>query len=250
MYRLVSLISTYITQPARKGSTIRYMFPAFLTLAGVFGVAALSSSDASYIRLETTSTIVESGSRFKVDVYARAHVPVNAVDITLRFDSRAVEVLGVDRGQSVITLWTENPIIEKDKVVLRGGTYRRGFVGEHKIASINLTAVQTGQSNFGVSDVILLAGDGTGKQVSVAEALDSKFSLYIYDENTTPESIGVNVAISVITDIDGDGKVTIKDISMFMAAWHSKDKIYDFTGDGKMTFRDFSVLLASFFFGQ
>jgi hypothetical protein len=250
MQRLINLLTAPFRHVPKQSATVRYMFPAFVTFAALLGAAALTSVEVSYIRLATNSTVVEAGSRFKVDVYARAYEPVNAVDITLRFDPNAVEVLGVDRGQSVITLWTQNPVIEKDKVILRGGTYRRGFIGEHLIASINLKAVQTGQSDFRASEVILLAGDGTGDQVSVAQALDSGFSLFIYDEDTSPESIGVNVQVNIVTDIDGDGKVTLKDISMFMAAWHSRDRIYDFTGDGRMTFRDFSVLLASYFFGR
>ena len=89
---------------------------------------------------------------------------------------------------------------------------------------------------------------GTGSQVSVAEALDSTVNLYVYDENTTPESIGVDIKVKILSDIDGDGNVTLKDISAFMAAWHTKEKIYDFNGDGRMTFRDFSIILANFFF--
>lgn len=111
-----------------------------------------------------------------------------------------------------------------------------------------MRAKQTGQSNFKATDVLLLAGDGEGTPVSVAEALDSAVSLYIYDENTSPESIGVDINVKVLTDLDGDGKVTLKDISTFMASWHNKDKMYDFNGDGRMSFRDFSIILASYIF--
>lgn len=233
----------------RKGSsTVRFLYPTFFVTAILFAVAVATGTDVSYVRLETSNTTVEAGSRFTVDVYAYAHVPVNAVDITLRFDSSAVEVLEVDRGQSVLTIWTEDPVIETDKVILRGGTFRRGFIQEHKIASIDLRAKQTGQSNFKATDVLLLAGDGEGTPVSVAEALDSAVSLYIYDENTSPESIGVDINVKVLTDLDGDGKVTLKDISTFMASWHNKDKMYDFNGDGRMSFRDFSIILASYIF--
>ena len=84
--------------------------------------------------------------------------------------------------------------------------------------------------------------------MTVGQNDKSSVNLYIYDENTSLESIGVNVAIKIITDIDGDGKVSLKDISAFMAAWANKDVSYDFNGDGKMTFRDFSIILADFFF--
>ena len=214
----------------------------------LLGASAITSNNVSYVRLQADKTTIEAGQNFSLDVYAYAHVPVNAVDVTLRFESDAVEVIGVDKGQSVITLWTEEPIIEKDKVILRGGTFRKGFIGEHKIATINLTAKKSGESQFFAANVILLAGDGKGTPVSVAEADDTSVNLYVYDENTDPANIGVNISISIVTDIDGDGKVSLKDISAFMGAWSSKTHVYDFNGDGRMSFKDFSIILADVFF--
>ena len=54
--------------------------------------------------------------------------------------------------------------------------------------------------------------------------------------------------IKIISDIDGDGTVTLKDVSIFMAAWRNQDVIFDFNGDGKMTFRDFGIILSDSFF--
>ncbi len=247
MNRFLRFIKSSFSLNERRG-TIRFMFPAFISFAAILTAAVVMSSNTSYVKLVSTVTAVEAGNNFKISVYANAHVPVNAVDITLQFDPEVVEVTGVDRGQSVLTLWTEDPIIKNGKVVLRGGTYRRGFIGEHKIATIALKAKKTGQSNFSISDVVLLAGDGKGSPVSVGQNSDSAVSLYIYDQNTSLDSIGVNVAVNLVTDVDGDGKVTLKDISSFMAAWNDKKSFYDFNGDGKMTFRDFSIILADFFF--
>ena len=218
-----------------------------MTFAALLGAAAITSSDTSYVRLESSQTSIESGERFSIDVYARSHVPVNAVDITLAFDKESVQVLEVDRGQSVLTIWTEDPIIKANKVILRGGTFRKGFLGEHKIATIDLQALNTGLGTFEATDVVLLAGDGSGTPVKVSEALDSSVSVFIYDENTDPETIAVNVKVKILTDINGDGKVTLTDISAFMAAWNSKAALYDFNSDGRMTFRDFSIILADFF---
>jgi len=94
---------------------------------------------------------------------------------------------------------------------------------------------------------MLLAGDGQGTPVSVSEIKDSKLSLYVYDENESPDNIAVKVEVNLLTDLDGDGKVSLSDISAFMSAWASKSDNFDFNGDGRMTFRDFSIILASFF---
>jgi hypothetical protein len=231
-----------------KSKTVRYMFPAMLTFAALLSVASVVSTQSSYIRLESSETSIEAGDRFTLHVYARAHVPVNAVDITLGFDEDSVEVVQVDRGQSVLTIWTEDPIVKSNKVILRGGTYRKGFVGEHEIASIDLRALDTGLGTFEAKDVVLLAGDGSGTPVTVTESLNSSVSFYVYDENTDPAEIAVNVKVKVVTDINGDGKVTLADISAFMGAWGTNKTTYDFNSDGKMTFRDFSIILADYFF--
>ncbi len=224
------------------------MFPAVLSFAAILGATVISATDVSYVRLQASEVTVEAGNYFSIDVYAYAHVPVNAIDITLSFDSNVVEVLSVDKGQSVLTIWTQEPVIEQDRVILQGGTFKKGFIREHKIASINLKAKQTGQSAFKATDIILLSGDGEGSPVSVADPDESALSLYVYDENSSPDRIGVDVAVNVVTDIDGDGEVTLRDLSAFMGAWANKSKVYDFNGDGRMTFKDFSIILANFFF--
>lgn len=235
----------------KKSRTVKVMFSfSLLSVLLLLGAAAITSKEVSYIRLEADKDVIQAGERFSLDIYAFAHVPVNAVDITLRFEEGAVEVIGVDRGQSVLTIWTEDPTVEKDRVVLSGGTFRNGFIGEHKIATVDLKAKQSGQSEFFAANVTLLAGDGRGTPVAVAESNDSNLNLYIYDENESPENIGIDVAVSIITDIDGDGKVTFKDVSSFMGAWSSQNRIYDFNGDGRMSFKDFSIILSDAFFGN
>ncbi len=247
MHKFTNFIQIF-THTKSRSRTIKFMFPAALSFAAILGATVITSTEVSYVRLQTSDSVVEAGDRFTIDVYAYAHVPVNAIDITLRFDADTVEVLEVDRGQSVLTIWTEDPVVSADSVVLRGGTFRKGFIREHKIASIDLRAKQTGESVFRATDVMLLAGDGAGSPVLIADNTDSSVSLYIYDENISPTSIGVKATVGIVTDIDGDGKVTLRDISAFMGAWSFKTKVYDFNGDGRMTFRDFSIILANFFF--
>lgn len=231
-------------------TSVRYMFPVVLGGFAVLTASLITAGDVSYVRLESSAKTVEAGDRFSVSVYAFAHQPVNAVDISLRFDPTSVKVLSVDRGESVITLWAEDPKIHDGQITLRGGTFRRGFIGDHLVAIIELQAVTTGQALFQVSDALLLAGDGTGATVKTGEALDSKTSVYIFDENTDPSNIAAAIGVSVITDVDGDGVVALRDISIFMASWRTKDQIYDFNGDGRMTLRDFSILLSDYFFSQ
>lgn len=242
-------LKNYLRRLSPQKGTVRTMFSvSFFGFLLLLGASAITSKDVSYIKLTSDKSVVEAGDVIALDVFAFAHVPVNAVDITIHYEADAVEVIGVDRGQSVLTIWTEDPIIESDKVILRGGTFKKGFLGEHRVATVNLKAKQSGESEFIASNVTLLAGDGKGTPVTVAESTNSSVSLLVYDENQTPENIGIEVAVAIVTDIDGDGKVGLKDVSAFMGAWGSDNKTYDFNGDGRMSFKDFSIILADAFF--
>lgn len=212
------------------------------------GAAVVGNQGKSYVLVQASQEMVSSGERFQVDVYAVAAEPVNAVDISLQFPRDKVEVTGIDRGQSVITLWTEEPKVVGDRVEMSGGTYRRGFKGKHLIATINFRALNTGVADIGVGNIQFLKGDGSGNVVETIATDDGEVSMYVLNENETPGNLAAKVELIVVTDIDGDGKVTLRDISAFMAAWAGDGRIFDFNGDGKMTFKDFGIILADSFF--
>jgi len=222
--------------------TIRHTF-SIATVAVVSLVAALLlSDDASYIRLETPKTAVMAGEGFVVAVYAGAHVPVNAVDIAVQFPADQVILKGVDTGESVISLWAQDPYVEGDRVILQGGTFRRGFVGEHLIATLNFEARQDGQAQFSIADTTLLAGDGSGNQVTTVN--DTPILVVTVGERGTLDAA---VALDFKTDIDGDGDVSLTDVQTFVAAWRAKRWVYDFNADGQMNFTDFAIILAHTF---
>lgn len=234
-------------RPRASTNTVQYMFPLFIGIAAILG-ASLISSEQSYIKLVPSKTAVMEGENFTVEVYASAHVPVNALDLKITFASSMVEVLAVDKGQSVLTIWAQEPQISGNSILISGGTFRRGFIGEHLVATIKAKAKQSGMTEFLVNDAKLLEGDGKGTAVTVSGlGKDSKTDFYIYDQNEKPEAIGANLGIKINPDIDGDGKITLRDISAFMGAWRGDNSVYDFNNDGRMNFIDFSIILARSF---
>jgi hypothetical protein len=231
----------------RNSRTVRYAFSFIFLFAAVLGMAAVSSKDSSTIKLVASKQSVEKGTLFSVDVFVYANTPVNAIDLSIAFPPEQVAVLGVDKGESVITLWTTDPYVEGNHVIMRGGTYKKGFIGEHKIATINVKALTTGQAEFLTSAAKLLAGDGKGTDVK-ADLSKSIAKTAILEVGAISDSaLKADAQIVIITDIDSDGVVTLRDISAFMAAWSTTGFVYDFNNDGRMTFRDFSIILASYF---
>ena len=228
-------------------NTVRYMFPLLLgTFAVLFATAV--STDKSYIKLVPSKTEVVSEEKFSIDVYVNAHVPVNAININVGFSPDMVEILDINTGNSVLTIWTHEPKVEDGFVKFSGGTFKRGFLGEHLIGTIYAKAKYSGNTEFFIDNAELLAGDGKGSSVLIDKDMaSSKTSFYIYDQDDDPQKITADIKININADIDGDGNVTLKDVSTFLSNWRSRNTTYDFNNDGSMNFIDFSIILTKSF---
>ena len=225
--------------------TVRYAFPVVFVAAFVASIAAVIASNQSFVTVETSATTVARDQEFFIEVNVSAHVPVNAIDLQISYPEDIVAIEGIDTGRSVITLWTEEPYAKNGTVYLRGGTFRQGFIGEHEIARIRVRALESGEARLSVRESELVAGDGRGTAVQTSNAT-GKNAVQIMVIGDTGTITG-EAMIAVITDTNGDGKVTVADITLFMSAWFTRDKLYDFNNDGKMTIKDFSIILADSF---
>lgn len=229
---------------AKHYDTVRYAFPLVVITAVFASLASVITGNTSYVTIRANTETVAKDQQFTVEVLVTAHVPVNAVDLVISYPEDKLVIEGIDTGTSVITLWTEQPYAKDGNIYLTGGTFRKGFVGEHTIAKIKAHAKKAGEARILIKETQLVAGDGKGSNVPV-NASENEIKIAV----TGSEGIiKGKVAISFISDIDGDGDVDLKDISAFMSAWFSKGNTFDFNGDGKMSFSDFSILLAESFF--
>jgi len=226
---------------------VKYAFPLVIMTALFASFASVISENSSYVTVRTSVNTVGQHDQFYIDISVKAHVPINAVDLVIAYPDKQIAVESIDIGTSVITLWTETPYAKNGNIYLRGGTFRKGFVGEHTIARVRAKALTAGDARILVTDTQLVAGDGLGTEV-VTGSDTKNTQAYIKVVADGEGKITGEVLISVVTDIDGDGDIDMSDISAFMSAWFSKKSIYDFNGDGKMTIKDFSILLAAFFF--
>jgi len=247
MKHLAKRIIYYFTKNYQrdKSGTVRFAFPLIFTTLAIVSAALILPTNSSYVRLESTAKNIVAGEKFSVSVYVGAHTPVNAIDIALTYPSGQIKIDSIDVGNSVITLWTRDPYIENGKVIMQGGTFRKGFLGEHLIATIKATALKSGNAEFKTSNVQMLAGDGTGNEVSVSN--NNAESIVLVVGNDAGEVVA-EASIFINTDIDGDGKVGMNDILAFMAAWKNRQVVYDFNNDNKMNFRDFGIILSDFFY--
>lgn len=229
----------------RHHKTVRHTFSLVFAALLFASVASVVSQNESYIAIQTSAETVTQDQQFVIDVKAFAHVPINAVDIVLSFPKDVMVVDSIDTGTSVITLWTSEPYAENGAIYLRGGTFRKGFIGEHTIARIRAHATSPGEARVIIKDTQLIAGDGNGTIVDSADTSYESLKIVVTGADGV---LKAKAEISVVTDTDGDGDVDFSDIARFMTAWLTRGTTYDFNGDGRMTLKDFSILLADSFF--
>lgn len=227
----------------RHHDTIRYAFPFVFITALIAGLASVVTENNSYVTVRTNLEQVDTDTEFFIDVSVTAHVPVNAVDIVVSYPDDRIRIEGIDTGTSVITLWTEEPYAKDGNIYLRGGTFRKGFLGEHVVARIRAKALYAGEARMLVKETQLVAGDGKGSAVAAGDAVNEARIIV----SAVDGKIEGKATVSLVTDTDGDGDVDLGDISRFMSAWLTRGQTYDFNGDGRMTFVDFSILLAESF---
>lgn len=230
----------------KKFNTVHFAFPVVVIATIFAGLASVVSDNNSYVTITTPVQSVVRDQEFYIDVTVSAHVPINAVDLNVAYSESTLEILGIDTGTSVITLWTETPYAKDGKIYLSGGTFRKGFLGEHQIARIKARAKEAGEARLFVSSSQFIAGDGQGTVVDSDEPTGStEVRIAVTGDDGV---IKGEATVSIVTDMDGDGDVDLGDISVFMSAWFTRSKTYDFNHDGRMTFSDFSILLADSFF--
>lgn len=250
--KFLNWFSSYF-RPHQRGP-VRRMFSGGIiaTLAvGLLAAVSLSTQSSSVsIQLPGGGSTVTVGESFQVEVVVDAQEPINAVEIDLLYPEKYLVVEQIREGESVLTIWTEKPTAENGVIHARGGTFRRGFSGEHRIFALTARATQAGTFSIRPQQILLLAGDGSGTEVTLSASdvpplqltAEGLGGVEVDDIDETTSKGGV--------DINGDGEVSMQDISIFMSAWGNQETVYDFTGDNRMSFSDFSVILARFFLGR
>lgn len=207
------------------------------------------SNEKNVVILSSDSNAVLVGEPFFVDVHVRAVDDINAVDLEITYPESRLSIDSLRTGESVLNIWTHDPVAENGLIHLSGGTFRRGFSGEHRIIRLRATAIQSGDIDLTFTNADLIKGDGDGSEIAMRDITKRELSLRAVSRQEA-EAEGLSREISqteLRTDLTGDGRVTMSDISMFLSAWASRDAVYDLDGDGQMTFRDFSIILADYF---
>lgn len=122
-------------------------------------------SQAASLYLEPAGEEIYRDNSFLVNLKIDSQgQEINALDLSLDYSPSTLELLDVLKGNSIIKLWAEEPVIDQDQLRLVGGI-PNGFLGdEGMLASLIFRARQEGAGTAGFnnnSQVLLNDGQGT-----------------------------------------------------------------------------------------
>jgi hypothetical protein len=204
------------------------------------------------MRIEPQLRIIAPDEMFEVQVVVESSVPVNVFNGELSFDNTVLEITRIDYNTSIADLWAEEPWYENGDGTLKftGGTTEvGGFSGEGALLTIHFTTLKEGEGTLTIDDAHILEHDGLGTFATLEEPIEALFDVTspLREKNLLPQTpAGGLYKVTQnppSTDVNGDGKQSIADVSIFMLNMVGNDLRYDFNLDGEVNTKDLSIIL-------
>lgn len=227
-------------------------------VAATAGVATVLFSSLLFnhqadMRLQPNSGTLVVDETLVVQVVVEAATPVNVFKGLLTFDPARLVIERIDYNTSIADLWAERPWYSNGAGTLNfiGGTTKPGgFTGTDTLITVTFRARQPGDAKITFADVRILKHDGLGSDANVATPIDSLFTvetvtpedMTVLNKPTTIESVVV-LPEAINTDLNGDGKLSFTDQSIFMVHLASQNPRSDFNKNGSVGIDDLSIML-------
>lgn len=225
-------------------------------------MAIIGSQFADELTAKATMSIVPSnttlhrGDTFTVDITVDSRVPANVFAGELTFDNRILAVTAIQYNTSIADLWAERPWYENGAgtVNFGGGTTKSGgFTGSGTLMSITFNTIGEGSGIMALRDARILRHDGLGTDATLRENIDTIITvsgaahLRLDDGTRTLPYTVTDEAPEPphTTDLNGDGKQSLSDVSIFMRYLTQGDLRGDFDNDGKVGTKDLARILGS-----
>ncbi len=225
-----------------------------LGVSGFFLTATVFNPDVT-IHLEPAHGTVLIGEEFKVSIIIDSHIPTNVFKGVLQFDPEKLSVTSIDYNTSIADLWAEAPWYSNGDGTISfiGGTTKPGgYVGSGTLITVTFASKTLGEATMQMNEVQVLKHDGLGTEVPLTEPIDAIFA--VSEESLQSQTVQTSVTeesdIQIVrtipnTDLNGDGKQSMTDISIFMSDYMSQNLRSDFSGDGKVDIKDLSFITAA-----
>lgn len=207
------------------------------------------------MRLSPNIKTLTLGETFVVDVVVESKVPVNVFAGDLSFDTSTLQVESIDYNTSIADLWAEEPWYSNGDGTLTfagGTTQSGGFTGTDTLIKITFRTLSEGSGSLVINNAQILQHDGLGTEAALAAPIDAIFTIEeeapthtnLVQKSALPSTYAV-VETLPTTDLNGDGRQSIADTSIFLMNMRSNDSRFDFNLDGSVNLKDFNILLGT-----
>ena len=220
------------------------MFVAVGILGGMFG-----TYDAD-MRLDPLEGWPQLNETFTVEVLVEANTPVNVFQGDLAFGTEFLSVESIDYNNSVADLWTSEPWYSNGDGTINfagGTTQPGGFTGSDTIVSVTFKTEKVGNARVNFEEVRILRHDGLGSDAAIPESVDALFTVQddaaVIAEKSSNKAKFYVMPNTTPTDLNGDNKQSLADLSMFMGDLAGGNPRSDFDANGKVNLSDLSILL-------
>lgn len=229
-------------------------FVGFIAVMSMLAVPEVSNPVTS-MRLEPLQKILALGETFTVAVAVESTIPVNVFAGELLFNQDTLEVQSIDYNTSIADLWAEKPWYSNGNGTLNfiGGTTKKGgFTGNGKLVTITFKTKIQGAGTLFIKDAQILQHDGLGTNAPLSAPIDALFTVEAKSSSTTSVNLlseGTKASTYEVvpklpsTDLNGDGKQNISDVSILLLNIGTGDLHYDLNLDGFVNLDDFNIVL-------
>lgn len=223
---------------------------AIMGLIASFGIFFFGQSQTAAVgsfSLSPSAAVVSTENTVTVDLVVSTDTSVNAFGGTILFDETILAVEKIDYNTSIADLWAKAPWYEKGSgtISFGGGTTKPGgFIGQGILLTITFKAQLPGKASVSVEDIQILEHDGYGTPLTTDTEIDSILTIVPHTTSQEEKSIVIVRPETVTSDLNGDGNVSILDVSIMLGYLASGDIRGDFNGDNRVSLSDLSNLMS------
>jgi hypothetical protein len=238
----------------RSGNFVPAVAGVASIIIGVFTLAQMvitsNKTPGTSMTIVPEKTYAAVGDTIRVDVRVNSNIPVNAFTGTLFFDESFMTVDSISYEPSIANLWAKEPwhINGGGQILFTGGTtVAGGFTGDGSLLVVTFKMRTPGTASMSLGDTKILQHDGLGSEAPLREGIDTIFTITSGNMIAVPTSTtALRIAKTLpSTDLDQNNSTTIGDIPRFVTLMRNGDLSADFDGDGRVTMSDFAILLAA-----
>ena len=236
------------------GALVASALVAFLSVLSLLVIPGALEPMAD-MRIEPNMGIIAKGGIFELRVVVTADTPTNVFKGEIRFDHALLAVTGIEYNTSIANLWALKPWYENGEGTINfigGTTEKGGFLGTGVLMTITFMTLAEGDALLHLEGARILEHDGFGTDVPLREPIDGLFTVAesVIEAETIASPRTTTTSLSIVselpsTDVNGDGKQTIADVSIFMMNMLGTDTRFDFNQDGMVNATDLSILMSA-----